>query len=499
MIRSSSDKGNIIIIEMDGATWDIIDPLIEQGELPNFKTLKKGGVYGEVDTTYTGSPVIWTAIFTGKSKEHFGSAFFGVDRARLRAKRVWEIAAERGFRVGVLHSLLSWPPMQVDGFIIPDVFAVGPETFPQRYQYFQKLYLSRHGRSILRQGYYLIRSLMDFGGFDVLTALARFCRSAALRQEFLDVFRHRLMVVTRLDHHLFMKLYGTYRPRLYTYHLHALDTVSHKYWLYKDRPGRYGQVIADFYREADAFLGRVMAMLGERDTLLVMADHGFTEFSDGRGKFELNLQAFRRLFALHTAARLVRMGDSFVLNLGDSAQQAGMLQLIEELSTARLQDGAPLFINVQQFEESIHFQLPKNLLETRSLMEETVTFPRKGQVPFRLLFRAKEFMDTGIHAAGRGLFAVSGGRILKDQAIGKVGVFDIAPTLLALLGLPVARDMDGEFDPRWFTSEALEEMTVEYIDSYESNQSEGEHKPAEVYSEEEVQDLEERLKILGYM
>ena len=58
-------KGNekVIILGVDGATWDLIDPLIARGELPHFRELKERGAWGEVQTTYLGSPVIWTAIF----------------------------------------------------------------------------------------------------------------------------------------------------------------------------------------------------------------------------------------------------------------------------------------------------------------------------------------------------------------------------------------------------------------------------------------------------
>ena len=36
----------VLIIGLDGATWDVIFPLIEQGKLPNLQYLVQGGSWG---------------------------------------------------------------------------------------------------------------------------------------------------------------------------------------------------------------------------------------------------------------------------------------------------------------------------------------------------------------------------------------------------------------------------------------------------------------------
>jgi len=40
------NKKRIIIIGLDGGTFDVIKPLIELGVLPNIKSLKEKGAYG---------------------------------------------------------------------------------------------------------------------------------------------------------------------------------------------------------------------------------------------------------------------------------------------------------------------------------------------------------------------------------------------------------------------------------------------------------------------
>jgi predicted AlkP superfamily phosphohydrolase/phosphomutase len=489
----------VIIVELDGATWDIIDPMISRGELPNFKILKEQGTYGVVDSTYWGSPEIWTSIFTGKTQEKCGTPFFGIDRARLKAKRLWEIAAERDLRIGVLHSLLSWPPAEVDGFIIPDVFAMGSETYPRKYEYFQKLYLSRRGKNVLKQGYYFLRSFLLCGSPGVLVALLKFFMSALFHPQFLDTFHRRLMVVTKMDHHLFPKLCRRYQPHLATYHLHALDTTSHKYWQYMGKNGKYGQVICDFYREADRFIGTMIRSMDEHTNLVVLADHGFQEYAEGRGKFDLNVSLLRKLLGLGSADRVVRFGDSYVINMGPSASRDDTARITEELAEARLQDGNSLFVNVKKVGSNIHFWTPNRVLMSKTLEGEAVTFRSSDQVAFSELFKKKSFEDTGIHLAGKGVFAVLGKNFGRGRHIEKVRIFDLTPTLLTILGLPIGRDMDGDWDPRWFTLQALESIRPSYISSYETEEEKDQERPAEVYTEQEVEDLEERLKMLGYL
>jgi predicted AlkP superfamily phosphohydrolase/phosphomutase len=492
-------KEKVIVIELDGATWDIIDPMISAGELPNFKILKERSVYGEVNTSYWGSPQIWTAIFTGKTQEKYGTPFFGINRARLKAKRIWEIAAENELRVGVLHSLLSWPPAQIDGFIIPDIFAMGPETHPRKYQFFQRLYLSRHGKNIALQSYYLLRSFLSCGSLDVLVAIFKLLASSLLHPGAVNIFRHRLMVVTKLDHNLFLKLHSRYQPHVTTFHLHALDTVSHKYWRYMNEPGRYSHVIHDFYCEADRFIGKVFKLLEEHTSLVVVSDHGFKEYADGRGKFQLKVPALRKLLNINTSARVVRIGNAFVMNLGGAVQEVDADRLVTELTSAILRDGNTLFINVHKIDENIHFRLNKRILLSKAPMEEAIAFSEAGQVMFGDLFRKMPFVDTGIHAVGRGIFAVCGPKFRQNSDIKKIEIFDITPTLLTLLGLPIAKDMDGDFDKRWFTLEALKSIQPRYIFSYETGSREGQEIAAETYTEQEIEDLEERLKMLGYL
>jgi hypothetical protein len=65
-----------------------------------------------------------------------------------------------------------------------------------------------------------------------------------------------------------------------------------------------------------------------------------------------------------------------------------------------------------------------------------------------------------------GLLIASGGPIRRGVAV-RAGVLDVAPTILALLGLPVARDMEGRVLEELIEPEFLSRHPVRTIRSYE--------------------------------
>jgi len=73
-MRSGEDTlPEVAIFALDGMTWNIIDPLLKKGHLPNFERLIDGGVRGDlvIDSDLI-SPVIWTTVATGKRPSEHG-------------------------------------------------------------------------------------------------------------------------------------------------------------------------------------------------------------------------------------------------------------------------------------------------------------------------------------------------------------------------------------------------------------------------------------------
>src|SRR5687768_17206551 len=105
--RNSYDAATsrIYIIGLDGASWNLMNPLIEKGKLPNLKKLRDNGVSGDLASAYPAhSAFLWTTIATGKTKEKHGIGDFTVKEESRetpstgnlrRVKAFWNMLSEK--------------------------------------------------------------------------------------------------------------------------------------------------------------------------------------------------------------------------------------------------------------------------------------------------------------------------------------------------------------------------------------------------------------------
>jgi predicted AlkP superfamily phosphohydrolase/phosphomutase len=147
--RGRGHAARVYMIGLDGATWDILDPLIKQGKLPVFKKLKENGAWARLQTFEpTLSAVVWTSIATGKSMHKHGIVdWFFVNKQRnqvpysssmKRTPSIWEMIDEKGGRSVVLSWFVTDPPDTINGVMVSDSFA------PSLFQYFSSKESSRH-------------------------------------------------------------------------------------------------------------------------------------------------------------------------------------------------------------------------------------------------------------------------------------------------------------------------------------------------------------------
>jgi predicted AlkP superfamily phosphohydrolase/phosphomutase len=96
-----------------------------------------------------------------------------------------------------------------------------------------------------------------------------------------------------------------------------------------------------------------------------------------------------------------------------------------------------------------------------------------------------------------GIIFISGPGIKRGGSIAGASVLDVTPTVLALAGLPVARDMDGRPLTEAMSSTFLERYPVVYIDSYEVGDApDGDLTPIESPVDDEIKEM---LRSLGYI
>jgi len=130
---ATSSAPRILLIGLDGADWDILDPLIAAGRMPRVARLQESGVRGDLRTLerLPLSPVIWTTLATGRGPEAHGITWFLVgtpDGRRVpvrssdrRVRALWNILPEQQRRVGVVGWWATAPAEEAgDGVIASD-------------------------------------------------------------------------------------------------------------------------------------------------------------------------------------------------------------------------------------------------------------------------------------------------------------------------------------------------------------------------------------------
>jgi len=141
LLGSGCGSGNgtvnrrFLLIGLDGAEWSVIEPLIEQGRMPNIAALMESGVSCKLRSLEPKqkSPVIWTTIATGKLPEKHGiTGYVDSNSKQLltsnvrTARMFWDILGERGLTVTVIGWLVSWPAEVVNGTMVTDYFRYRP-------------------------------------------------------------------------------------------------------------------------------------------------------------------------------------------------------------------------------------------------------------------------------------------------------------------------------------------------------------------------------------
>lgn len=297
----SGDPGTkLLVIGLDGADWTILDPLIEQGRMPNLAGLVERGARGRLLTISPMlSPVIWTTVATGVEPNRHGILDFlvqspdGEDRqpvtsAQRKVPAVWELLGRSGIPVGVVGWWATWPADPVRGYLVADRLA---------YQLFD--YRSdpddAAGKTWPPELYGDIRSAIAPPDEVPFEAVLPYLEGDRTRPEEFDDFELRLLedfrtLIASGETYLEVssRLRERLEPRFEAVYLEGTDTIGHLFMRFRAPrlPGvdarrfeTFREVVDRYYEEADRHIGRLLEGRGDDWTVMVLSDHGFASDS----------------------------------------------------------------------------------------------------------------------------------------------------------------------------------------------------------------------------
>jgi len=129
---------SVLIMGIDGASWDFLKPWINDGKLPTLKKLIDLGSSGDLRTVVPPlSSAAWISMVTGKNPGKHGIYGFLdengqlLDSTSIKSERIWNILSERDKRCCVIGVPLTYPVDNINGCMISGVL-----TPPDKKDYF---------------------------------------------------------------------------------------------------------------------------------------------------------------------------------------------------------------------------------------------------------------------------------------------------------------------------------------------------------------------------
>lgn len=272
--------GRVAIFAIDGADWDLLSELSNDGNIPNLKALSKGGVTGSVQTIQpTVSPMLWTTVATGLPPDRHGVLDFidhgrnaPVDAFTRRAPAVWDIAEAFGRHSMVVNWWTAWPPTSPDIFTYDVPIELQPSAIqPSKYeQRVQQLAIPQE-----KVGYQQIRRFLTLSQDDF--DKARDPKDPA------NIFRN-VLAKSWSDHRAAINLYNEQQPLVFMMSYDGTDAVNHLFAPFHppyrdgvstDGYRKYWAAVTTYYTEVDRMIGEWMQVLPADTTVIVMSAYGF--------------------------------------------------------------------------------------------------------------------------------------------------------------------------------------------------------------------------------
>jgi len=245
---------HVVVIGLDGATFDLIRPWAQRGKLPTIGRLMDEGTWVPLRSTiHPLTAIAWSSFITGVNAGKHGIFDFTRRRpgsydmelmsaAARQSPSLWQMLNQAGRTVGVINVPMTYPPEAVNGYIVS---GLDTPDMNSRYTYPPQLASEIADRHLI---------VVSTVGKDVDTYLS----------ESLEAVDRRFEIMTRLFHEqpsdFFMKV------------IMETDAIQHCAWHLLD--GERESPVLQVYRRIDKRLGEFLATLPDDTLLLIMSDHG---------------------------------------------------------------------------------------------------------------------------------------------------------------------------------------------------------------------------------
>lgn len=511
------------ILGLDGATFAIIDQLIEKDQLPNFSELIRNGSFGNLKSTNPPHTAPgWISAMTGVNPGKHGVYQFWDTQAPnyigqymgsndIAVKTVWEILNENGISTAMINVPMTHPPKKTEGYMI-----TWPLSKTLRYSYPPNL----------------ISEIAGIGGHYLPDICAMFEGNYDYIDKAIKISNDRITTVKYLMKEKPVDFMMVVFPEI--------DRISHYYWHYMDGTAQSAEendklkeAVFDIYKSADDIIGKFKDELKDCN-FFVMSDHGF-----GRG----NLNFYVNTFLVQKGFMKVKE-DAEASEIADSVYHPvegnwfrysmnGKLYDVDWENTSAYMAAPGSYgvnINLKGRQENGIVDMSQKRETEEQLINELINVvdPASGRKLFKSVLRSSEVYkgravkyapdliivpydygtmvhhqltydmifgepeQKGMHGED-GIFILNGPNIKKQQ-IFDAKLEDVLPTLLYSLGLDIPDDIEGDvldvFDAEFTSGSSISHTMGTNAEPSGRGTS---------YNSQEKKSIQNKLKSLGYL
>jgi predicted AlkP superfamily phosphohydrolase/phosphomutase len=541
----------ILVIGLDGATYDLLQPMIQAGWLPNVQRALNEGAHGVLRSTVPPlTAPAWTSFQTGLNPGRHGVFSFQrrldvtlerefVNSTAIHGPRLWHWLAQHGLTSGVINLPMTWPPQPmptgsylVSGMETPSTdhpFTDPPELADELRArgYICDLRVKLHER--------------DFRSAAGVTAIA---------VDLLEVLRRREAAI--------FKLLAERPTDALVVVFETPDRLQHWAWqaIEEALVGEEAiartplhEAVAACYRELDRVVGRLLnEAVGPDSHVLFVSDHGFgplhsrfhvdqwlaqqgwLAYAGGKATVRQRLRGpLQRIKRLLPRSLLLKGRRTFAVSRIINWQQTRAYSgpTMEHAVYINLRGREPEGVVAPDDFDALRQEIAQALLAVRdpragrdepvvqaaALREQLYQGPFVAEAPDMVFTLAPGYEPTselssggvwsdarsegaGIHQPA-GILILLGPGVTPGARLPDQNMVDVLPTMLYALGLPVSTALDGAIVKTAFDPAYLAAHPPLYSDAPGPDKT-GQGAPVG-YSPEDAAQIEARLAALGYL
>ncbi|HVT44460.1 MAG TPA: alkaline phosphatase family protein [Thermoanaerobaculia bacterium] len=274
--------GRVAVFALDGADWELLSELMQDGRMPNLRALTGGGTTASVQTIQpTAAPLVWSTVATGLPPDRHGVVDFftqdpsraPVDASSRRVPAVWEIATAFGRPSQVVSWWGAWPTAGETITFGTPIELRSSAIRPASLQPIVAENLTPEGTI----GHQQIRRFLNISEAEFQRAI-----NAGNASDPIVLFRS-ILAKTWTDHRVALAIYDQSSPLLMMISYEGTDAVNHLFGPYhppyrqgiaSDAFRKFWPAVANYYSEIDRLLGEWTAVLPQDTTVMIVSGYG---------------------------------------------------------------------------------------------------------------------------------------------------------------------------------------------------------------------------------